>query len=363
MVCTSAYGRLISVMLMILSIFVLALPIAVIGQILTEEMENYVERKAQKETRVAKQIGVDESSDLLKKYSSTIERRKSQFNFELPNEIKMANEKRELMLVKMKSANDVLKKSAVSFDESKPSPILKRATTFSTPDQKSDEQPEANINRSSSASKLFSSWGTVDEDNSIDSSTGTPLEDPPQSDDHELNHDTEHDHDDDDNDNDGALTKSKSQVGFVLGSSSSPTHHSPPTESSSKRKEKSKAETQWNDKKKNQKKKMDQSLTTSSNSTSPSVVSNPNRKNPMLRPTTAKKMVSVLDSTRSLSPKKSQGRGTLARSHSSKIRDIDQELRILERNYLKQMLQCTELHNQIVFLMKEKNESLHEALL
>lgn len=326
--CTSAYGRLISVMLMILSIFVLALPIAVIGQILTEEMENYVERKATKETRVAKQIGVDESSDLLKKYSTTIERRKSQFNFDLPSELK---EKREMMMVKIKSANDVLQRTAVSLDESSPQPVLKRATTFSTPETIDGHSPTK-----TSASKLFSSWNEDDDD----------------------------DDDDDDEDEDkggehnGMVTQH--QVGFVLGgASSSPTQHSPPSDSSPKQKVTSKAEMKW-DEKKREKGKRDQSPRTMSPTVNLSVITaTSNRKNPMLRSASAKKM----GSNSSLSQKKAHEKRALSRSHSSKIRDIDQELVILERNYTKQMLQCTELHHQIVSLMKEKNESLNEALL
>ena len=57
------------------------------------------------------------------------------------------------------------------------------------------------------------------------------------------------------------------------------------------------------------------------------------------------------------------GRGALVRSPSARIRDIDRELVILENNYLKQMQQCTQLHSQIVNLMKEKNANLNEALL
>mmetsp|Transcript_6180 Transcript_6180/g.10110 ORF Transcript_6180/g.10110 Transcript_6180/m.10110 type:complete len:141 (+) Transcript_6180:1379-1801(+) len=90
---------------------------------------------------------------------------------------------------------------------------------------------------------------------------------------------------------------------------------------------------------------------------------NRNRKNPMLRPATAKKM----GSESSLFKKKASplpvSRGVLARSPSSRIRDIDRELRLLESNYIRQMQQCTDIHNQIVALMKEKNNSLNEALL
>jgi hypothetical protein len=227
MVCTSSYGRLISVMLMILSIFVLALPIAVIGQILTEEMENYVERKAQKETRVAKQIGIDESSDLLKKYSSTIERRKSQFNFDLPGELQKATEKRQSMMVKMKSANDILHR-AVSFDEAKPSSILKRHGSFSAP----------NTSDKSSASKLFNSWSEVDEDDDNDSND--PLD--------KKNGDeaTGDDDEDDDDEDDADSVVVKPHVEFLLGSSSPPPLPSTST-LSPKRRVQSKAEAKWNE--------------------------------------------------------------------------------------------------------------------
>lgn len=351
--CTSAYGRLISVMLMILSIFVLALPIAVIGQILTEEMENYVERKAQKETRVAKQIGVDESNkDLLKKYSTTIERRKSQFNFDLSTELKAAADKRQAMMTKMKSANDLLHRG-VSFEELKTPPILKRAVTLSLPETIEEDSGFKPPHKKTSTSKLFSSWGSGDEDDS--GSADTPSEDPPNDNEEVSPQGVVREHDL--HSNGVGITIKQEEI--VLGESPTCTRpSSSPDTFSPKRKVQSKAEAKWNESKTEKMENDNVSPSSPGAMSSPSTKSN--RKNPMLRPTTAKRMLSE---SSLVYQKKSQGRGTLARSHSSKIRDIDQELRILERNYMKQMQQCTELHNQIVSLMKEKNDSLHEALL
>ena len=374
MVCTSAYGRLISVMLMILSIFVLALPIAVIGQILTEEMENYVERKAQKETRVAEQIGVDKSSDLLKKYSSAIERRKSQFKFDLPNELKLATERRKNMMVKMHSANDVLQSTTSSSDASKSTtPILKRRSVSFN-----NEKGPTNVNDRSSTSKLFNSWSEADEDEDDDEDEGSDRDDsdsegPPKL----IRRDSD--------DGVGEVGESRiveqkenedsQESGFVLGS---PIRTSPsPSPRSTKHKVRIKAEAEW-DRVENEKTKeyenkkinahisisnkgpvIEMPLSASTRTPSPK---NLNRKNPMLRPTTAKRMGSdplLFKKKTSPSP---TSRGII-RSPSARIRDIDRELRLLESNYFRQMQQCTDTHNQIVALMKEKNDSLNEALL
>ena len=305
-------------MLMILSIFVLALPIAVIGQILTEEMENYMERKAQKETRVAKEIGVDKSSDLLKKYSSTIERRKSQFVFDLPSELKAEADRRTAMMVKMNSANASLQQSALR-EKEKPNPILKKSTSF--PNSK---EMTSSLEKSST-SKLFNSVSWNNDKNSDD----TPDSDI-----------------DDENDQKNG-TVAKHQVEFVLGSSSSPPKTS-----------KSKAEVKWDDSLKD----VPEASPSSSKTVALSTMTRPspqNRKNPMLRPATAKKMMSDTNIYRMNSP----GRSPRHSSSPARIREIDIEIRTLEVAYLKQMQQCTELHNKIVSLMKEKNAALHEAML
>mmetsp|Transcript_7304 Transcript_7304/g.10862 ORF Transcript_7304/g.10862 Transcript_7304/m.10862 type:complete len:376 (+) Transcript_7304:897-2024(+) len=69
LVCTSTWGRLISCVLMILSIFILALPIAIIGQILTEEVDKYMAVKANRESNIAKQLDIRASNVLIEKYS------------------------------------------------------------------------------------------------------------------------------------------------------------------------------------------------------------------------------------------------------------------------------------------------------
>jgi hypothetical protein len=83
----------------------------------------------------------------------------------------------------------------------------------------------------------------------------------------------------------------------------------------------------------------------------------------MLRPTSAKRLGSEASLFKKKTSPGAVTRGLAGRSPSSRIRDIDRELRVLESSYLRQMQQCTDLHSQIVALLKEKNESLNEALL
>lgn len=362
--CTSAYGRLISVMLMVMSIFVLALPIAVIGQILTEEMEKYVERKAQKETRVAQQIGVDKSSDLLKKYSSTIERRKSQFNFDLPNELKVATakiDKRKAMMVKMASANDVLMR--------KPPPLLEeRSVSMSGP---ASTAAAGKNGERSSASKLFTSWGDEEDEGE---------------DEDEQMQDSKYDDNDKEEDDDdgveglcvvvGVKGRERAQGAFVLGAS--PTSPVALNGGSPRKynKVRSKAEVKWDDMASERDGGQVEIIPLPPTDTPPPLpAASPSgqlhRKSPMLRPATAKKIgseSSILKSTKMTSSigssSSASSRGVLTRSPSTRIRDIDRELRLLESSYMRQMQQCSDLHNQIVALMKEKNVCIEkEALL
>lgn len=328
LVCTSAWGRLISCMLMILSIFVLALPIAVIGQILTEEMDNYVERKAQKETRVAQQIGVDKTgTHLLQKYNTTIERRKSQFSFDLPHELKQETDRRavarrQTQLMKIKSANDVLH-SRGNGDYEYTSKLGSRDDDQSSDQSERDDDDNGEgahlggkMNSSSSALKLFDEF---------------PRDDSFSSPENEAD----------------------------LSSPVSPTRSTSPTAQKKTKKKKKRPEVRWDEAE--EKINVDSSLRTA-----PSIVSNPNRRNPMLRSPVGPRTKSepfVMKEPSNENGGQAPARRVLSRSSSSTIRDIDRELKALETAYLKKMQQCTELHNQIVELLKVKNESLNEALL
>lgn len=56
LVCTSGLGRALSNILMCSAIFILALPIAVLGNILSEEVDKYAKRKSDRETAIMKQL-------------------------------------------------------------------------------------------------------------------------------------------------------------------------------------------------------------------------------------------------------------------------------------------------------------------